>query len=204
MVSTPSKLMPTSDGLSDAAGKVEKFGADAIAWFRTGWETQVVPLANEVIHAAGKVLDDAVKGLEKDVIEKVEEVKATTDTIMAYGHEVQAPLVALAEKKGAGEADLAIALDSVGAVILAGLRELFPPLDQAPAHEHRKAVANAALTMFEEGFVSFLGMLGASEQHTSSIRVALGQIIPHIANVVVAIGAYLRIKMDFPSHLPFL
>lgn len=198
------KLTLATDGFSDVGSKIEKFGTDALRWFHAGWneevapfagkvihstEEKVVPLAHKVINDAERVLIDTVKGLRKDVVEKVEELTATVDSIVSYGHDAQAPLIALVEEKGMGKADLVTALDAVSAGVLAGLHKLFPPLDQAPTHEQRKAMVQTALTMFEEGFINVLRKVGVSEQQANSFSTALGYVIPHFTNVVVAMGA---------------
>ena len=80
------------------------------------------------------------------------------------------------------------ALNGVSAEVLARLQELFPPHDQAPNHETRKAMVQQALAMFEDGFTSVLRKLGVPDAHLSKFSAALGQLVPHLANAVVAIG----------------
>ncbi|KAG1888720.1 hypothetical protein F4604DRAFT_964642 [Suillus subluteus] len=92
-------------------------------------------------------------------------------------------------------------LEDIFVALFEDLMEMFPPPEEAPGHDNRTIMINAALDHFEEGFLQVATKLGVSEEllesHTSSLKfvvqhvtITIGDLAeqhPEIANALLLI-----------------
>lgn len=180
-----SSLSTTNSTHSCKAAMYTTLGIPLPSWDR---------IVAEISGNLSQVTDDALNrtARERDILDKVEELRSTFLDIVATAAEFREHMAELTQR-GMTLEDISNKLGAAFDKVLAHMKRTFPPPDQAPSHEERAAMVATMLEQVEQALRRFATQHGMSQEATDKMLATFEQLRPKVTLLAVVVGAHLAV-----------